>query len=101
MLNYGFNNDIGAANHASGDDWQARSEKNKNRNHTRVAEFGMPGSGDMQGDGAWRHEEIQMPEGDSVVDVDEGWEAPGQFFEVGNGFKIRQTAFWLDVVPGV
>jgi hypothetical protein len=55
----------------------------------------------MQGDGAWRHEEIQMPEGDSVVDVDEGWEAPGQFFEVGNGFKIRQTAFWLDVVPGV
>lgn len=101
MNNYGFHNKNVAAGHASDDAWQTRTEKNKNRNHTRGAQFGLPGCGDLQGDGLRGNEKVQMSESDGLADGDEKRDAALQFLEIGNGLQIRKTAFWLDVVPGV
>ena len=101
MLNYGFNNSINPASTTTGDAWQGHTEKNKDGDHSGLAQFGVPGSRDLQGDGVWGFEEIQMPESDGVAYADEKRNAAVQFPEVGNGAQVRQTAFWLDVVPGV
>lgn len=101
MNNYGFNGKIVAANHASDDAWQARSEKNKNRDHTRGAQLGLPGRGDLQGNGIREYENVQMSESDGMADGDEKRDVEGQFLEIGNGLQVRKTAFWLDVVPGI
>ena len=101
MLNYGFKYQIDAANHASGDAWQARTEENKDRDHTWCAKFRVPGCRDLPGTGIRRSEKLQMPESDSMADGDENREPEGQLLEIGNGLKVCQTAFWLDVIPGI
>lgn len=98
---YGFNSKVDAASHARADAWQARAEKSKDRDDTRIAQFWMPGCRDLQGNGLRGDENVQVPESDGMADSNEKREYEGQFLEIGNGLKVCKTAFWLDVVPGI
>ena len=98
---YGFNSKVDAASHIRTDAWQARTEKNKDRDDSRLPQFGMSGCRDLQGNGLRGDEPVQMPESNSLANRDEKREYEGQFLEIGDGLKVCKTAFWLDVVPGI
>lgn len=101
MINYGINNSNSTASPSICEDGPTSTKKNKSRSNSRLSRFGMSGRRDLPGDGFQGAENLQMQDSDSMDKHSRIGEHQHQLLESGNGPQIPQTAFWLDVVPGV
>ncbi len=101
MINYGFNNSNGTARLSTCDAEPQPSTKDKGRRNPRLPRIGMSGCGDLPGNGLQRADNLQMQENNGVDNGEGVREYQHQLLEIGDGPQVRQTAFWLDVVPGV
>ncbi len=101
MINYGINNSNSTACIGTHDAGPSTSKKNKSGSNPGLSRIGMPRRRDLPGNGLQDAEYMQMQDSYSLDKHDRIGKHQHQLLEVGNGLQVRQTAFWLDVVPGV
>lgn len=101
MINNGFINKIDASGYVSDFACHAPKEQNKIGDHFGVSQLGLSGRRDLQGHGLRGLAEISLFKSDSLDNGDRDGEHQYELPEVRYEPKTNETAFWLDVVPGI